>query len=82
MLTRRPQRTSTMPSFANKFKETGDRHCQKFQALYEAMLADVRDCLELRAGRKWPARHPCDIGEARSREAFLYAALADEQTKF
>ena len=61
--------------FAQKFKETRDRHCRKFQALYEGILADVRDCLESRAGREWPGRHHCDIGEARSREAFLYAAL-------
>ena len=64
--------------FAQKHKETTERHCQKFQALYEGILADVRNCLESRAGREWPARHPFDIGEARSRKAFLYAALADE----
>ena len=41
--------------FAQKFTETRDRHCRKFQALYEGILADVRDCLESRAGREWPA---------------------------
>ena len=39
--------------FAQKFKETRDRHCRRFQALYEGILADVRDCLESRAGREW-----------------------------
>ena len=64
--------------FAKEFKETGDRHCRKFQALYEGILADVRNCLESWAGRKWPAHRPFDIGEARSKEAFLHAALADK----
>ena len=32
--------------FAQKHKETTERHCQKFQALYEGILADVRNCLD------------------------------------
>ena len=63
--------------FAEKQEQATGQHCQKFEALYEDVLANVRNSLELRAGREWPGRHNCDIGEARSREAFLYAALRD-----
>ena len=53
--------------------------CQNFKALYEDVLANVMECLESRAGRKWPGRHHFDIHEARSREAFLYAALGQHK---
>ena len=44
--------------FAQKHKETTERRSEKFRALYEGVLADVRNCLESRAGRKWQACHP------------------------
>ena len=62
--------------FAEKQERATGQHCQKFEALYEDVLANVMECLELRAGREWPGRHHFDIHEARSREAFLYAALS------
>ena len=63
--------------FAQQHEQATGQRCQKFEALYKDVLANVIECLELRAGREWPGRHHCDIGEARSREAFLYAALRD-----
>ena len=73
-----PASRSTLGSTSPQHKASTERHCQKFQALCEGILADVRYCLKLWAGRKWPAHRPFDIGEARSREAFLHAALADK----
>ena len=61
--------------FAQRQEEATSQHCQSFKALYEDVLANVMECLESQAGRKWPGRHHFDIHEARSREAFLYAAL-------
>ena len=40
--------------FAQQHEQTTGQHCQKFQALYEDVLANVRECLESQAGRKWP----------------------------
>ena len=35
----------------NLFEQTTDQHCQKFEALYEDVLANVIECLELQADR-------------------------------
>ena len=62
--------------FAQRQEEATSQHCRNFKALYEDILANVMECLESQAGLKWPGR---DIHDARSREAFLYAALGQHK---
>ena len=67
--------------FAQQHEQATGQHCQKFEALYKDVLANVIECLELRASREWPGRSPFHFGQARDRETFLYAAaprLPDE----
>ena len=63
--------------FAQRQEEATSQHCRNFKALYEDILADVMECLESQTDLKWPNGR--NIQDARSREAFLYAALGQHK---